>query len=123
MALGGDARTGGARRTRYGVLADVGGDHLVGEQSQEFGEGRGFDKFTEQLGCVVVTADVSRALAEFLEFRSEACPAEAGIDDATVLEPRAMLVGGDVPFGHGAIHSFNVDAVVVKYCATEQVVC
>ena len=90
MALGGDARTGGARRTRYGILDNVGGDHLVGGQSQEFREGRGFDEFAEQLGRVVAAAALSGALAELLELFPEECPAEAGIDDATVLEPRAM---------------------------------
>ena len=90
MALGGYARTGGARRTRYGVLGNVGGDHVVGGQSQEFGKGRGFDELAEQLGRVLVAAAVSRALAELLELFAEQFPAQAGIDDATVLEPRAM---------------------------------
>jgi hypothetical protein len=73
MALGRDARTRGARRTRYGVLSLSGirRDQVVGRQSEEFRETRRFDRLAEEVGRVVVAADVSGCFAQLREFLVE----------------------------------------------------
>src|SRR5258708_10454855 len=89
MALGRDARTGGARRTRYGVLSLSGirRDQVVGRQSEEFRETRRFDQLAEEVGRVVVAAAVSGCFSQLCELLVEHRTAERRVDGSAVLAP------------------------------------
>src|SRR6266404_6720355 len=72
------------------VSPDIRSNHLVGRQGQEFGKGRGFDQLAEEPGRVVVTAAVSGGFAQFRELLVEDGTAQRDVDDAAVLELRAV---------------------------------